>query len=68
MVHLIIVYIINHAYIYTFINKVYLINSHERVILVLCTIGSKINGTPQKCLLVHFEAVLDFSRTEFTCP
>ena len=23
---------------------------------------------PQRCLLAHFEAILDFSRTEFTCP
>ena len=23
---------------------------------------------PQRCLLAHFEAALDFSRSEFTCP
>ena len=23
---------------------------------------------PQRCLLAHFEATLDFSRSEFTCP
>ena len=23
---------------------------------------------PQRCLLAHFEATLDFSRREFTCP
>ena len=23
---------------------------------------------PQKCVLAHFEATLDFSRSEFTCP
>ena len=26
---------------------------------VLCTIASKINGTPKWCLLAHFEATLD---------
>ena len=23
---------------------------------------------PQRCLLAHFDAALDFSRSEFTCP
>ena len=23
---------------------------------------------PQRCLLAHFKAILDFSRSEFTCP
>ena len=23
---------------------------------------------PERCLLAHFEATLDFSRSEFTCP
>ena len=30
-----------------------------------CTINSKINGTPQRRLLAHFEATFDFSRSEF---
>ena len=38
-------------------------------IYAICgTIASKTNGTPQRCLLAHFEATLDFSRSEFTCP
>ena len=32
------------------------------------TIASKINVTPQRCLLAHFEATLNLSRSEFTCP
>ena len=31
-------------------------------------ITSKINDTPQRCSLAHFEDALDFSRSEFTCP
>ena len=29
---------------------------------------AKLNVSPQRCLLAHFEATLDFSRSEFTCP
>ena len=29
---------------------------------------NKINGTPKDVYLPHFEATLDFSRSEFTCP
>ena len=31
------------------------------------TINSKINVTPKRCLLVHFEAALNLSRRKFTC-
>ena len=31
------------------------------------TFASKINAIPQGCSLSHFEAALDFSRSEFTC-
>ena len=32
-----------------------------------CQINNKINGTPQGCLLAHFEAIFDLNRSEFTC-
>ena len=35
---------------------------------VIGTITSKINVTPQRCLLVDFEVTLDFSSSKFTCP
>ena len=44
----------------------FVITWNERVI-ILGSITSKINGTSQRCLLVYFEATLDFTRSEFTC-
>ena len=34
----------------------------------LCKIGSKINTTTKWCLVAHFEATLNFSHGELTCP
>ena len=34
---------------------------------VLSTVNYKINGTPKRSLLAHFEATFYFSRSEFTC-
>ena len=35
-------------------------------ILIVRTINRKINDTPQRCLLAHFEATLYFRHSEFT--
>ena len=39
----------------------------DKLIILWCTLASKINGTSERCFHVHFEAQFDFSRSEFTC-
>ena len=49
------------------ITIIYFFYLNKLFIDLQCTITSKINGT-QRCLHAHFEATIDFSRSEFTCP
>ena len=43
------------------------ISRYLHLILYYGTINRKINSTPQRFLLAHFEVKLDFSHSEFTC-
>ena len=42
-------------------------HSNEQPTLRQYAVNSKINGTPQMCILAYFEATFYFSRSEFTC-